>query len=234
MAQMFRHYQNEDGNPNFDKYFIEDKPYRYEWTTVRDELKALSKLRGEDLSNRERFFNATTIIAMTENYLDQIERYVTTCTICPGNWRKRAYKPKRVLKYDVRETLGIIRKHTDNIFKCTDSVILNNDSYLKLYLAVKDFISACPIPVDLKKSNAWINAFKGSGAYYTMDNMIKFHDCHVILDGNTLDTDQSINQLNIYVIKTHNDYSKLFDIMTDFIEYNHFSFSNAMREKYRN
>ena len=53
---------------------------------------------------------------------------------------------------------------------------------------------------DGKKSPIWKDAFKGAGAYFTMKNLILFHNCQVHLDnGQVLDRDASfdyIRQLN--------------------------------------
>ena len=50
------------------------------------------------------------------------------------------------------------------------------------------------------KSQAWLDAYKGAGAYFTMKNLILFHNCMVHLDnGQVLDRDASfsyIQQLN--------------------------------------
>ena len=51
-----------------------------------------------------------------------------------------------------------------------------------------------------QKSFAWLDAYKGAGAYFTMKNLILFHNCQVHLDnGQVLDRDASfdyIRQLN--------------------------------------
>lgn len=36
------------------------------------------------------------------------------------------------------------------------------------------------MPHNTPQSKAWIDAFKGSGAYFTMQNLIRFHNCTVI------------------------------------------------------
>lgn len=51
-----------------------------------------------------------------------------------------------------------------------------------------------------QKSAAWMDAYKGAGAYFTMKNLILFHNCTLHLDnGQVLDRDASfsyIQQLN--------------------------------------
>ena len=43
------------------------------------------------------------------------------------------------------------------------------------------------LPYDTKKSKVWIDAYKGEGAYYTMKNLVLFHNCNFFDDnGNPL------------------------------------------------
>lgn len=44
---------------------------------------------------------------------------------------------------------------------------------------------------------AWLDAYKGSGAFFTMQNMIRFHNCVIIDDnGKTLSKNASLAFLN--------------------------------------
>lgn len=46
---------------------------------------------------------------------------------------------------------------------------------------------------DCSQSNGWLDAFKGSGAFFTMQNLIRFHGCMAIDDdGKRLDKFQSL------------------------------------------
>lgn len=47
------------------------------------------------------------------------------------------------------------------------------------------------------QSAAWLDAYKGSGAFFTMQNMIRFHNCVIIDDnGKTLSKNTSLAFLN--------------------------------------
>ena len=35
------------------------------------------------------------------------------------------------------------------------------------------------LPYNTKKSAAWIDAYKGEGAFYTLKNLVMFHDCYI-------------------------------------------------------
>lgn len=50
---------------------------------------------------------------------------------------------------------------------------------------------------DTPQNAAWLDAYKGSGAFFTMQNMIRFHNCVVIDDnGKTLGKNASLAFLN--------------------------------------
>ena len=73
------------------------------------------------------------------------------------------------------------------------------------------------------KSEAWKNAYKGAGAYFTMKNLILFHNCNVHLDtGEVLDRDASfkyLTDLNNNPLTTGHD---LFAVMMKLINDNNF------------
>lgn len=60
-----------------------------------------------------------------------------------------------------------------------------------------------------RKSEAWKNAYKGAGAYFTLKNLILFHDCKVHLGiGQVLDRDASfkyVADLNMNPLTTANE-----------------------------
>lgn len=76
------------------------------------------------------------------------------------------------------------------------------------------------------------NAFKGAGAYYTMDNMIKFHHCHWMLKSHylMLPLSASLAKLEKAVEETKGEYYRLYAMMCDFVAYNHFDFDQRMKE----
>ena len=82
------------------------------------------------------------------------------------------------------------------------------------------------------KSKAWINAFKANGAYYTMDNMIKFHGCRFKNDmSEMLSLDESLSELKKSVETCRpTEFYKLFGLMKEFIEYNEYDIEKLQAE----
>lgn len=204
MAQMLRHYKNEYNNTsNFDKWFVTGKSYKYAWDTTKNEVKALRHLTGKELKKRERFFNLNVVKEMATEY----RKLVMTQNI--GN-------------FDARE-----------VSLCVDA-IWEAKNYFEMYKALNNFIKNCPMNIDCPKPTAWKNAFKGTGAYYTMDNLIKFHGCRWKTEnGYLLTLEESLKELEKAVNNNRETYYKLYAIMCNFIEYNHFNFKKRMEEIYK-
>lgn len=74
------------------------------------------------------------------------------------------------------------------------------------------------------KSPTWVNAYKGAGAYFTMKNLILFHNCKVHLDnGQVLDTDASFNYLKEVNAQPSTTGNSLFAMMMKLISDNNFT-----------
>lgn len=198
VSQMLRHGRT---IADYTKYFITGKPYVYEWTTARDEINTLSKLSSaEERSRRSKFFNASVIIDMANHYKININT-----------------KNKEVSLYLCDEVIvaaKTVQKHA------------NKYKMAKLVKTMSKFISTASFPFDMPKSDAWKNAFIGAGSYYTIDNLIKFHNCRITDNGIALDIDSSLSKLNEFADKNQNHYDELYAVMNDFIAYNHFELAN--------
>ena len=124
--------------------------------------------------------------------------------------------------YEKNEFLSILKE----VYKAKN--------YFEMYKALKKLVGTYAMQsISHPKPKAWKNAFKGAGAYYTMDNMIKFHNCRWRNEyGNMMSLKESLNELEKAVDRNRNTYYKLYAIMCNFIEYNHFDFDKRMKEIY--
>lgn len=165
--------------------------YEYQWRMLLGELHAQMKMEGKDpvnFTDRNRWFNAGVVTAMAQDYIAQLKKHVASL-------------PEKKCK-------GIPYKHVgaENIFV--------EDLYLKLYYplemamerikyarnasqlynAVKKFNDLrTKMKHDTPQSKEWVDAYKGAGAFFTMQNLIRFHDCTVINDeGKCLDKSKSL------------------------------------------
>jgi len=73
------------------------------------------------------------------------------------------------------------------------------------------------------KCPAWIDAYKGVGAYFTMKNLILFHNCQIHLDdGQVLDRDASMQHLSQLNANTAINGQQMFATMLRLISDNNF------------
>ena len=123
-------------------------------------------------------------------------------------------------RLEAARTIQDFIDHVDAYVQNIETIANQNGStYKDLYKAVNRFRHYCPMSVHLTKDSAWKNAFKGAGAYYTMQNMIRFHNCFL------KDVDES-NQSHLIglVDKKTNEYGgkyhELFALEGDVYEQN--------------
>lgn len=231
MAQMLRHFRNEKDPAAFDHYFISGKPYKYAWETTLNEMKAMKHLQGEELIKRERFFNLEVVKEMANEYNEQVKNYIAKLpqkwTVKNGKW---AYYSKIPYGKEIK------RSPKDKEFWASITEAVNKineaNTYWQMQKAVENFMATCPMHLKMPKPNAWKNAFKGAGAYFTMDNMIKFHNCHWMLKSHylMLPLSASLAKLEKAVEETKGEYYRLYAMMCDFVAYNHFDFDQRMKE----
>lgn len=231
MAQMLRHFRNEKDPAAFDHYFISGKPYKYAWETTLNEMKVMKHLHGEELIKRERFFNLDVVKEMANEYYEQVKRCIAKLP------RKRKVKNREVVYYSkIPYGKEIKRYPRDKEFWTSITEAVNKinaaNTYWQMQKAVEFFMATCPMHLKMPKPDAWKNAFKGAGAYYTMDNMIKFHNCHWMLKSHYLMLPQSASlaKLEKAVEETKGEYYRLYAMMCDFVAYNHFDFDQRMKE----
>lgn len=231
MAQMLRHFRTEKDPAAFDHYFISGKPYKYAWETTLNEMKAMKHLRGEELIKRERFFNLEVVKEMAKEYHEQLRRCVAKLpkkwTVKNGKW---AYYSK--IPYGKEIERSPWDKEFWTSIKEAVNKINEANTYWQMQKAVENFMATCPMHLKMPKPNAWKNAFKGAGAYYTMDNMIKFHHCHWMQKSHylMLPLSASLAELEKAVEETKGEYYRLYAMMCDFVAYNHFDFDQRMKE----
>lgn len=149
--------------------------YKYTWEMLVEELRVQAKLAGRDWENfkaRNRWFNQELAVKMAADYIDQMHRDAINRPIhkCKGvpyitfsrqnvfmtDIDKKLVAPMRNLYWDIKRAKGP----------------------QKLYEAVRAFVKAMYSGnQNYDQCAAWKDAYKGMGAYATMQNLLRFHDC---------------------------------------------------------
>ena len=89
------------------------------------------------------------------------------------------------------------------------------------------------LPYETPKSKVWIDAYKGEGAYYTLKNLIMFHDCKIYENKMaSMFVEGSMCVLNDKLEEYKGEGWRMFALMKKVIEDNNFNFNDRMKEIY--
>ncbi len=215
MAQVFQMLSNPGG---FTKS-LRRKGYWYQWKMVVEELKVQSKMARLDHENfvlRNRWFNAAVILRMVDDCINNIDKYID-----------KSYRRSGALtcldRHSYRQAkFSGLRHVRAKIQDATDA--------RSLYTATKEFVNKLEVINDLNNmplSPTFIDAYKGAGAYYTLQNLIMFHGGRFF---SGCSVEESIDQLNKAAEKYRHEGWRLFGIMKEFLTDNHIGIEKKMAE----
>lgn len=225
MAQTFRMLNDKEG---YNKA-LKRKPYSYQWTMLENELDAMRKIQKEDPARfeiRKDFFTREVIIAMFRDYQAKVReklsyvwgyyttRYHNGCSQIDAVIYSLSTRPADDYEY-FYEAVRIFNRHVKERHVTSD-------------------VSFYKLPDDTEKCKEWISAYKGAGAYYTLENMFKFHNCRVyICNGKyKISLTDSLITLEEERKEHKKEWYKLFGWMREVIADNHFDFNEAMAKQY--
>lgn len=208
------------------------RAYGYDYTLkmMMEEIRVLSKLEVRDMESfneRKHFFDKGVVIAVMEDYLEKLKQYVEALPDrnCKGVPYKRI-KGRDVFNADLgKKIYAPVRVHIYNVKYARN--------YTQIYNALEKFMrSYIKLPYDTPKSKAWIDAYKGAGAYYTLKNLIMFHDCKILARYEFYTTIESMNVLKQKLDEYRGEGWRMFALMKKVIEDNNFNFNARMEEIY--
>lgn len=234
MAQMFRMIYlttKPYGNRQFGfTEIIRSMEYEYQWKMLVNELYAQHKMmKNGDLVNfkdRNRWFNKQVVLDMSEDYLNKLEKRFNDLKLrkCKGVDYKRI-NGRNIFVEDF--TSKIIKPLTYAMFKIKNA----KDTY-ELWCAAKKFNELrLKMHWDTPQNSAWIDAYKGSGAFFTMQNMIRFHDCKAVNDsGKRLTKNTSLTFLNKKAEEYKNEGWRLIGLLKKMLDDNNIDVAEKISE----
>lgn len=165
--------------------------YEYQWKMLMNELYAQMKMEGKDTENftdRNRWVNAGLVVSMIEDYIEKLKKRVNE--LPQKHCKNIPYK--RIGSRDIFVT-DLQAKLYSPLYKAMRGISQAKNA-TQLYNAVKNFNGMrIKMASDTPQCKEWIDAYKGAGAFFTMQNLIRFHNCVAIDDaGNPLDKFQSL------------------------------------------
>lgn len=236
MAQMFQmlNYVSYDGcESGFDAALRNRYGYDYQFKMMLEEVRVLSKLEVRDsdtFKERATFFTREVITKTCKDYVEKLRAHIETLN---------TYNCKGVPYKKVRGT---------NIF-CED---LDKKVYMPLHVQISKMRTArnytelykilsafnrkmIKISYNTPKCRAWIDAYKGEGAYYTLKNLIMFHHCtieDVFPSIGIYGVDANMEALKEKLNEYQGEGWRMFAFMKKVIADNNFDFSKAMSKVY--
>lgn len=177
MAQMF-HMLTYTSCHGIKKGFIpalESKGYKYQWKMILEEMRVQVKLADNDPENfklRNRWFNAKRIVKMCEEYIKALKEHVSHLKIhhCKGAEYVHL-SSANIFKADLQ------KKVYGELVKA-EYAIRDARNPFALYQATRNFVALIKrfwFVNNIPMSQEFKDAYKGSGAYFTMKNLILFH-----------------------------------------------------------
>ena len=204
--------------------------YKYTLDMMIEEVKVLSKLEYRDKESfmeRSHFFTKEVVIEVLNDYLEKLKKYVESLPDknCKGVPYKRV-KGVDIFVADLDKKL--YRPIRDRIYR-----VQKAGNYDQMYTALQMFMrySFVKLPYKTPKSKAWVDAYKGEGAYYTLKNLIMFHDCGIRTSTGHMSFGTEATAVLKYKLDEYmGEGYRMFALMKKVIEDNRFDFNKRMAE----
>ena len=210
MSQMFHMLRDMDKNGRTFNEVLQRKGYEYQWRMLENELYAQMKMFDhkdyENTKARYRWFNGCVAYDMAIDYISKLRSYIDDKCIYTTKTDKYGNK-KDTYKHTCKGN-PYIRLQNENIFVADlDRKVYNPlrdlankmatvEDCKDLYNAVHEFNKKRKhLAWNTKQADAFIHAYKGSGSYYTMRNLIMFHGARFMKNGRNMSETNSLNEL---------------------------------------
>ena len=157
---------------------LHNKGYEYQFDMLEEELRIQVKLWKNDAENftkRNRWFNQAVAYSLVESYIKELKKFVEKLPEkrCKGVPYK-TLRGRNIFSVDFNDK--VYRPLEFAAWKVKDAKTPQD-----LYNAFRVFNGKrYKLPWNTKQNAMWVDAYKGSGAYYTLQNLILFHNCFII------------------------------------------------------
>lgn len=208
---------------------VKHKGNRYAWKMATEEFRVQSVLYKNDrleFSKRNWWFNKGVAIGMADHYLKSLAKHIDSL-------KPRKYKG---IPY-VRLTMGdvFVDDLRQRVYEPLDKKlygIKRADTPASLYKAFRAFrLVAKKTWFDERcMAQVFIDAYKGAGAYYTMQNLLLFHGCGLKVDGKWLFDHKAMEHLDHIALIHKCEGWYLFGMLKQLVADNHLDIEKMMEE----
>lgn len=201
--------------------------YMYQFDMMTQEVFVLSKLEKRDretFNERKKFFTRLVVIEVLEDYVYDVKKYVDGLKIrhCKG-------RPYVNISGFGNVFCDEIDKRVINPIEGMIEVCKRSYTYTELYnslVALKKVM--IKLPYETPKSKTWIDAFQKEGAFYTLKNLIMFHD--VDLFYNKAFHEKSASMTILYIVLDAYEGYEMNALLKKTIEMNAFDFKKSIEK----
>lgn len=191
-ARYFRMLESPEG---YHGYLNTYYSYMYQFEMMFEEVRVLSKLERKDketFNERRQFFTFEIVNRALEDYVKAVKKHVNELKVkrCKG-------RPYVSIAGFGDVFVDEVDKKIINPIEATAELCKRNYTYKGLYDSLMTFKKAMiKLPYDTKKSKTWVSAFQCEGAFYTLKNLIMFHEVDLYYDGRFYDKYNAMEILN--------------------------------------
>ena len=234
MSQMFHMLRDMEKYGKSFNEVLQRKGYEYQWRMLENEIYAQMKMQkhgdSDNAKMRNMWFNGDVASDMAAGYISKLKAYVENNLIYRVD-KKTGLLDKDHYKHTCHG-LPYVRINNKNIFVADlqkkvyaplyemASTMCSTASYEVLYRTIKNFNKVRKhLYWNTKQSNDFINAYKGSGSYFTMRNLIMFHGVRFRIGGKFTSEAQSLKHLDILAkdCVDHNEGWRMLGILKELI-----------------
>ena len=232
MAQMFEGLNYVSWNKKRCGYneWLKNHGIKYAFDMMLEEIRVLGKLEERDaetFNERSKFFTREVIIKTMEDYIDVLASVID---------KQKTYKCKGIPYQNVKG-VDIFVEDLDKKIYAPMRADINRVKWARnygvIYKMVSDFKKKMiTLPHTTPKSKAWIDAYKGEGAFYTLKNLVMFHGCGIEVNGRMVYGAAAVSVLNDRLEEYQGAGWRMFALMKKVIADNRFDFNARMSEIY--
>lgn len=205
--------------------------YMYQFTMMIDELHRLARMELDndpEFKELSRFFTRDVVYRTCKHYIKNLKTFIKKQSVkkCKGVPYVRLDKYGNVFYHELdQKVYGGLNFALIKIDRCTN--------YYELEIALKTFIRhMVKLPSTTPKCSEWKDAFKGKGAYLTLMNIVKFHNC-VVQNYETkemLNKYESVDYIESLLDKYDGAYWKFHELLKATIDINNFDLKESIRQ----
>lgn len=211
MSQMFHMLRDMDKNGRTFNEVLQHNGYEYQWRMLENELYAQMKMCNhkdyDNLKARNLWFNGYVACDMAKDYISKLRKYVDDNLIYKKDKKDKDGKEVKTYKHTCKGNPYVRLQNKDVFVSDLEKKVYaplgnlarkmyDSNTYKEVYDAVHEFNKKRKhLAWDTKQSDAFINAYKGSGSYYTMRNLIMFHGARFWKNGRKMSEANSLKEL---------------------------------------